>query len=90
MLLLSPAVGAVWLALEPLDYDVLDRQAIADGNRKHCPSCAEVVREEAIRSRYSAGPVGARLPPMPKRPPCAITVARGEGAALEEMQRMKP
>ena len=59
-LFLSPIIGAIIVAGTSPTQSETDRQLLASGDSRKCPSCAEVVKAEATKCRYC----GERLQPL--------------------------
>jgi hypothetical protein len=51
-LLLSPIVGALIVLIQGTDEKFIERAAIQAGGLRKCPSCAELVKAEAIKCRF--------------------------------------
>jgi len=49
--LLGP-FGLIWVLVKPKDQATLDKRALQSGTVKKCPSCAELVKFEAVKCRY--------------------------------------
>lgn len=57
--LLGP-IGLVIALVMRADQGALERQDLASGTARRCPSCAEIVRAEALKCKHC----GADLPPV--------------------------
>ncbi|MGE4304740.1 MAG: hypothetical protein AB7E24_12005 [Novosphingobium sp.] len=50
--LLFGPIGVLAAAVMPPDEDGIDRRAVAEGKKRHCIYCAEVIRHDATICRY--------------------------------------
>jgi hypothetical protein len=51
-ILLSPLIGIVFVLVNGTNERKIENRAVANGEMKKCPSCAELVRWEAAKCRY--------------------------------------
>ena len=58
-LILSPLIVAILLAVLPINQDQIDRDDLAEGKKKRCPHCAEIVLPGAKTCRYCGGVIEA-------------------------------
>lgn len=85
--LLSPLIGiVVALVLQP-NRGRLDEQAMAGGDLKRCPFCAELVQRIAIKCKHCASDLPSL--PSPARLTPQTTVAYRAGKELGDWIRKK-
>lgn len=73
-LLISPLLGLIVAALSKGDPKAVEARAVASGDQRKCPFCAELIKVDARVCRYC----GRDLPDTP-----AATVARPPGPTAE-------
>lgn len=61
--LLGPIGLVIALVMRP-NEKVLEKRALNEGEMRKCPSCAELVRVEAMKCRFC----GSELPPLKTQP----------------------
>jgi energy-coupling factor transporter transmembrane protein EcfT len=50
--LLTPIVGGIAALLADSDRRALEQRLLGGGQSKKCPSCAEIIRREAVKCRF--------------------------------------
>lgn len=63
--ILSPLIGLIVVMCLPRVEQKIEAEKIASGELRKCPTCAEVIKAEAIKCRFC----GAELPALSKPDP---------------------
>lgn len=61
-ILFTPVLAAILVLLLRDDTDALNKRAIKEGKMKQCPSCAEVVKKEAVVCPHCHTPFVEAIP----------------------------
>jgi fumarate reductase subunit C len=57
--LISPLIAGILLLTLPKKIATIEAEAIASGESKRCPKCAEIIRREAVKCRFCGSEIEA-------------------------------
>lgn len=83
--LFSPLIAGIWVVAKKADLKQLEAEAVRDGSQKKCPSCAELVKAEAVKCRFCGELLSSDArspspsPPLPRPPPLAQVAESNDG-----------
>lgn len=58
-------IGIILALVVSRHEDVLESKAVATGEFRKCPFCAEIIKSEALRCKHCSADVSASVPPPP-------------------------
>jgi hypothetical protein len=61
-LVCSPLLAAIVLLIEGKNVKAVEKNAVAAGDHKKCPYCAELIKKEAIKCRHCGSDLPAAAP----------------------------
>lgn len=58
--LVAPFIAGAIVAITPKNHEKLEKRKMASGKMVKCPSCAELIRADAMKCRYCGTPISQK------------------------------